>query len=37
MSIIERPLYVRPNLTTAGSGAAITAIATLRRANPMRQ
>ena len=37
MTIIERPLHVRPNLTTAGSGAAITAIATMRRANPLRQ
>lgn len=36
MTIIERPLYMRPNLTTPGTGAAIKAIATLRRANPMR-
>jgi hypothetical protein len=36
MTIIENPLSTRPNLTTAGSGAAITAIATLRRANPLR-
>lgn len=33
---IERPLYVRPILTTAGSGATITATLVARRANPMR-
>lgn len=36
MTIIERPRYIRPNLTTAGTGAAVTVIATLRRANPLR-
>lgn len=36
MTIIERPLYMRPYLTTAGAGATITVIATARRATPMR-
>ena len=36
MTVIERPLYMRPNLTTAGGGAVLTAIATLRRAQPLR-
>lgn len=36
MAIIEIPRYVRPNLTTAGVGAAVTVILTARRANPLR-
>lgn len=35
-TIIERPRYIRPNLTTPGAGAVVTAIATLRRAQPLR-
>lgn len=34
---IERPLYVRPALTTVGSGASVIVTALMRRANPMRQ
>lgn len=33
---IERPLFVRPNLTTVGVGATIVVTALLRRTNPMR-
>lgn len=35
-TIIERPRYIRPILTTVGVGATVTATALLRRANPMR-
>lgn len=33
---IERPLYVRPILTTAGSGATVTVQLMARRAQPLR-
>ena len=33
---IERPLFVRPNLTTAGTGATVVVTALLRRTNSMR-
>lgn len=33
---IERPLYMRPNLTTAGAGATITVTAVARRTSSMR-
>ena len=36
VTIIERPRYMRPNLTTAGTGASVTVICTARRANPLR-
>ena len=36
MAIIEIPRYVRPNLTTPGTGATITVTLTARRANPLR-
>jgi hypothetical protein len=35
-TVIEGPRYMRPNLTTPGAGATITAVLTVRRANPMR-
>lgn len=35
-SIIELPRYVRPNLTTPGSGASVAVQLLARRANPMR-
>jgi hypothetical protein len=35
-TIIELPRYLRPNLTTPGAGATITATLIIRRANPMR-
>jgi len=36
MTAIELPRYVRPNLTTPGSGASITVVLTARKATPMR-
>jgi hypothetical protein len=36
MQIIERPLYMRPNLTAVGAGATITVTAMLRRNQPGR-
>lgn len=33
---IERPRYIRPILTTAGSGASVVVTALCRRANPLR-
>ena len=33
---IERPRFIRPALTTVGSGASITVVATLRRASSLR-
>lgn len=36
VTIIERPLWVRPILTVVGSGASITVTAQCRRANPLR-
>lgn len=36
LSTNELPLYVRPNLTTVGSGASLTVTCLMRRANPMR-
>lgn len=33
---IERPLYMRPILTTVGAGATITVTAVIRRAQPLR-
>ena len=36
MTIIERPLFIRPNLTTIGAGATVTVIAACRRAQPLR-
>ena len=36
MTIIERPLYIRPNLTAVGVGASITVIATCRRTQPLK-
>ena len=33
---IERPRYMRPILTTAGTGATVTVTAILRRSNPLR-
>jgi hypothetical protein len=33
---IEVPLYVRPNLTTAGAGATITVTLLMRREQPLR-
>jgi hypothetical protein len=33
---IELPLYMRPNLTTAGSGATVTVTMLARRAQPLR-
>lgn len=35
-TVIERTLFVRPNLTTPGAGAVVTAIAVFRRAQPIR-
>jgi len=35
--IIERPRYMRPNLTVVGSGATITVTAMLRRNQPGRK
>lgn len=35
-SIIEIPQFIRPNLSTAGTGASITVLLTARRVNPMR-
>ncbi len=35
-TVIELPRYVRPNLTTVGVGATLTATLVARRANPMR-
>ncbi len=37
ITIVERPLHIRPKLTTAGSGAVITVIALARRPTPLRQ
>ena len=37
MQIIERPVYMRPNLTTVGSGATISVTAFLRRNQPGRK
>lgn len=36
VTTIERPLFIRPILTTAGSGATITVTALARRATPNR-
>ena len=36
ITLIERPLYLRPNLTTPGAGATITVTALCRRATPLR-
>lgn len=36
VATIELPRYVRPNLTTAGTGATITVTLLARRATPMR-
>lgn len=36
LATIELPRYVRPNLTTPGTGATVTATLCARRANPMR-
>ena len=36
MTIVELTRYVRPNLTTPGTGAAVTASIVMRRATPMR-
>ena len=33
---IERPRYMRPIITTVGTGATLTVVAMLRRATPMR-
>ena len=35
-TIIERPRYIRPILTTVGVGATLTVVALLRRATPVR-
>lgn len=35
-TVIERPRYMRPNLTTVGVGATVTVTVVIRRANPMR-
>ena len=35
-TVVELPLYVRPNLTVVGSGASVTVLLTARRANPLR-
>lgn len=37
ITTIQNPRYVRPKLTTAGTGATITVTALLRRATGMRQ
>jgi len=37
ITIVERPVHIRPNLTTAGSGATITVIALTRRSTHLRQ
>lgn len=36
MQIIERPLFIRPRLTTPGTAASVAVHFTLRRANPLR-
>lgn len=36
MQIVETPRYVRPYLTTAGSGAVITVMMLARRSHPLR-
>lgn len=36
MTVVELTRYVRPNLTTPGTGAAVTASLVARRATPMR-
>jgi hypothetical protein len=36
LATIELPLWVRPNLTTAGAGADITVTLLMRRAQPLR-
>lgn len=35
-SIIELPLWIRPNLTVVGTAASMTVVLVARRANPMR-
>ena len=35
-TLIERPPYIRPILTTVGTGATLTVVVTVRRANPLR-
>ena len=35
-TVIERPRYMRPYLTTAGTAAVISVTACIRRANPLR-
>ena len=35
-TVIERPRYMRPILTTVGAGATLTVTAIARRANPLR-
>lgn len=35
-TLIERPPYIRPILTTAGSGATLTVVVSVRRAQPIR-
>lgn len=37
VTTVENPLYVRPNLTTPGTGATWVITLCARRANPMRQ
>lgn len=36
MAVLETPRYVRPKLTTAGAGAAVTVILVARRHTPLR-
>jgi hypothetical protein len=36
MTVIELPRFVRPNLTTAGSGATVTVTLLARRQTPLR-
>jgi hypothetical protein len=36
-TIIENPLFMRPKLTTAGTGAIVSVTLLKRRTNPMRQ
>lgn len=36
VATIELPLYVRPNLTTPGTGATVAVTLLARRSNPMR-
>lgn len=36
VTIIERPLYIRPILTTAGTAAVVSVTAVCRRATPLR-